>query len=86
VAQQAELTLLQFQERFKDDEACREHLFRIRWPEGFRCPHCGRTGYYNHTGRHLYVCQECGYLGLKVRGVGGDRHAPEPRAAEGMAA
>jgi predicted RNA-binding Zn-ribbon protein involved in translation (DUF1610 family)/transposase-like protein len=61
MAQQEQLTLLQFQERFKDDEVCREHLFHIRWPEGFQCPHCGHTEYYNHTSRHLYTCKQCGY-------------------------
>jgi hypothetical protein len=21
--------------------ACRDYLIQLRWPEGFRCPHCG---------------------------------------------
>jgi hypothetical protein len=24
--------------RFSTEEACRVYLFRLRWPEGFRCP------------------------------------------------
>ena len=28
---------------FKDDDAAREHLERIRWPNGPYCPHCGCT-------------------------------------------
>ena len=27
--------------RFSTDEGCREYLFQLRWPEGFRCPRCG---------------------------------------------
>ena len=27
--------------RFSTEEACRVYLFRLRWPEGFRCPRCG---------------------------------------------
>ena len=28
------------EERFRDDAACREYLRRLRWPDGFVCPHC----------------------------------------------
>ena len=28
-------------EWFPDDGACREYLVRLRWPDGFVCPHCG---------------------------------------------
>ena len=35
-------TLLEFAERFANEEACLEYLFKIRWPEGFRCPRCGQ--------------------------------------------
>src|SRR5271157_2323824 len=31
-------------ERFRDDEACREYIRRLRWPEGFTCLHCGEVG------------------------------------------
>jgi hypothetical protein len=27
--------------RFSSEEACRAYMFRLRWPEGFRCPRCG---------------------------------------------
>ncbi|MDK1096486.1 MAG: IS1595 family transposase [Actinomycetota bacterium] len=30
-----------FVEWFRDDGACREYLVRLRWPDGFVCPHCG---------------------------------------------
>ena len=28
-------------EWFRDDAACREYIRRLRWPNGFICPHCG---------------------------------------------
>lgn len=28
-------------EWFRDDEACRGYIRRLRWPSGFVCPHCG---------------------------------------------
>jgi len=30
-------------EWFPDDAACAAYLERLRWPNGFRCPHCGAT-------------------------------------------
>ncbi len=32
-----------FHSWFLDDRACRAYLERLRWPEGFVCPHCGST-------------------------------------------
>jgi DNA-directed RNA polymerase subunit M/transcription elongation factor TFIIS len=29
-------------------------LFRLRWPEGFKCPRCGHSEAYFHSTRHLY--------------------------------
>ena len=29
-----------FERRFAREEACREYLTQLRWPEGFRCPRC----------------------------------------------
>jgi transposase-like protein/ribosomal protein L37AE/L43A len=34
-------TLAELEARFSSEEACRKYLFRLRWPEGFRCPRCG---------------------------------------------
>ena len=33
--------LLELEERFATDGACRDYLVRLRWPEGFRCARCG---------------------------------------------
>jgi hypothetical protein len=27
--------------RFATEAACRDYLVQLRWPDGFRCPHCG---------------------------------------------
>ena len=31
-------------EWFRSDAGCREYIRRLRWPEGFVCPHCGVIG------------------------------------------
>ena len=33
--------LVEFEARFATEEACRDYLLRLRWPQGFRCPSCG---------------------------------------------
>ena len=30
--------LIEFQDRFPDEESCWRHLREVRWPEGFECP------------------------------------------------
>ena len=36
--------LTEFEARFSSEETCREYLFRLRWPDGFRCPGCESRG------------------------------------------
>lgn len=58
---QEPLSLIEFQERFFTEEACQEHLFKLRWPVGYRCPRCENEEYYFIETRHLYQCQSCRY-------------------------
>lgn len=51
-------TLLEFEKRFATEEACRQYLFDLRWPDGFRCPRCGHTVAWS-TDRALYRCRLC---------------------------
>lgn len=51
-------TLLEFQERFRDEAACLEYLAALRWPNGFSCPACGH-GDARKTGRGLFECRKC---------------------------
>jgi transposase-like protein len=53
-------TLLEFDERFGTEQACRDYVFRLRWPEGFRCPRCGHDKTYS-TGRLQIECRRCAY-------------------------
>jgi transposase-like protein len=53
-------TLLEFEQRFTSDEACRAYLFNLRWPDGFRCHRCQHDKAWL-TKRHLYHCIHCGH-------------------------
>jgi transposase-like protein len=51
-------TLIEFEERFDSEEACREYLYQLRWPEGFVCPHCSHRKAWN-TKRKQFYCSHC---------------------------
>lgn len=53
-------SLTEFDQWFATEDACREFLFKRRWPEGFVCPRCqGRENW--PTSRELLVCKACGH-------------------------
>ncbi|OIB01454.1 hypothetical protein AK95_28950 [Paenibacillus sp. LC231] len=59
MAQQELMTLKRFQEKFHSEDACREHLFQIRWTNGFFCPKCQHNAFYFLETRKLYQCTNC---------------------------
>src|SRR3974377_1401925 len=67
--QQKELSLMQFQKKFGTEKACQKHLFRLRWPEGFRCPRCQHDQAYFQRTRNLYHCRGWGYQASLTAGT-----------------
>jgi transposase-like protein len=53
------MTMQEFQEQFGTEEACREYLYKKRWPNGFVCPKCGQTEHFNIKSRNRYQCKAC---------------------------
>lgn len=55
-----ELTFLQFQDRFSDEDKCIEHLIHHRWPEGFKCARCpDSTGSCFKPSKGAFECYSC---------------------------
>ncbi len=52
--------LSEFEAWFATEQACRDYLFRLRWPEGFRCPRCGGDQYWP-VRSILLECRKCGH-------------------------
>lgn len=52
--------LMEFETRFSTEELCREYLFQLRWPNGFRCPRCSYEKAWP-IGSTLYQCAGCDY-------------------------
>jgi len=51
-------TLLELERRFSTEQACREYLFALRWPDGFVCPRCDGSQAWP-TCRGLWLCRSC---------------------------
>lgn len=59
-------SLAEFERRFASDEECREYLFRLRWPDGFRCPKCGGA-----HGWRVNTLTQCGGCGRQTSVIAG---------------
>lgn len=51
---------MEFEKQFNSEEACREYLFNIRWPDGFQCPRCKYDKAWI-MGSQLYKCRNCNF-------------------------
>ena len=68
--------LAEFERRFATQEACRDYLVHLRWPEGFRCPRCGGGKFWPQRVILLH-CAACDYQSSVTAGtIFQDTHAP----------
>jgi transposase-like protein len=69
-------TLAEFERRFATEQACREYLARLRWPEGFVCPQCSGKAFWPTT-RGLRMCGTCGrQVSVTAGTIFQDTHKP----------
>ncbi len=69
-------TLMEFERRFATDEACRDYLFVLRWPDGFVCPKCGGKAAWRAS-RARWVCRDCRHQASVTAGtIFQDSHLP----------
>src|SRR6266849_10444740 len=50
-------TLDAFDKRFPTDDACKQYLRDMRWPNGVRCPRCGNDKVYTLARPFNWVCK-----------------------------
>ena len=56
------VTTAQFFKQFPDDETCLQHLFNVRFGQGFACPSCERPSkWFRIKAERAYSCQWCGH-------------------------
>ena len=61
-------TALEFESRFATEEACRQYLYELRWPNGFQCPRCDGSKAWT-TKRGPYRCSQCDYQASVTAGT-----------------
>jgi len=70
------LTVMDLEKQFSTEEACRDYLFRLRWPNGFVCPRCQTPGSWPAS-RERLICQTCRYQASVTAGtIFQDTHKP----------
>ena len=62
-------TLLELERQFSTEEACRDYIFRLRWPEGFRCPRCDNEKAWPIIKTNLFQCTKCDYKATVTAGT-----------------
>jgi transposase-like protein len=75
----AEMNLVKLVEEFGSEDACREYLAELRWPNGIHCPRCDSEKVANLRKRDQYECgnPECGYRFSVTSGtIFHDSHLP----------
>ena len=63
------LSLPRFLATYGTEKQCREALFKMRWPQGFRCPKCGHEHCYALQSRKLYQCRQCRFQASLTQGT-----------------
>ena len=53
------LSIFEFQELFRTEDACFHHLHTLHRPDGFRCPKYGHTKAYFMKIREIFQCAYC---------------------------
>jgi transposase-like protein len=74
MAEKETISLPEFQKKFSSEDACRDYLYKARWPLGPECPKChGHKFYKNHT-RDVYTCERCGHQIALTAGTVMEKH------------
>jgi len=69
------MDLVEFEDKFGTEEACRDYLFNLKYKEGFICSNCGHTEYWSVN--NVFTCKKCRHQNhLTVNTIFQDTHKP----------
>jgi len=49
---------IEFDQRFLNESACFDYLYKMKWPNGFSCTQCGHRAYWVSS-KNIYICTRC---------------------------
>jgi transposase-like protein len=68
--------LLAFRDQFHSEDACRDYLIQLRWPQGLICPKCAGRQFWK-MGRGVFCCQACQrHVSITAGTLFADTHKP----------
>lgn len=68
--------VLEFRDRFHSEDACRDYLIQLRWPQGWACPKCSGRQFWKTT-RGTLCCQSCQcHVSVTAGTLFADTHKP----------
>jgi transposase-like protein len=71
------MNLMKLVDEFGDEDACREYLERLRWPNGVACLRCGSMEITDLPKRNLFQCSDCRYqFSVTTDTIMHDTHLP----------
>ena len=72
-----DMNIMKLMEKYSDDDACREALAGLRWPDGITCPRCESKDIRNSYTRDQYDCGSCEYqFSVTANTIFHDSHLP----------
>ncbi len=75
-----DMNMMKLMELYSNEEACREILEKLRWPDGVQCPRCGNKSIRNSYTREQFDCASCGYqISVTAGTIFKDTHLPLPK-------
>lgn len=55
--------LIEFMERFSNEEKCKNYLMEMKWKDGFACDKCGHTHHWKKKDNpYVRVCKSCRHI------------------------
>jgi transposase-like protein len=61
-------TLSELERQFSTEQACREYLYKLRWPGGYSCPRCSHAKAWPSK-NGLFRCAACAYKSSVIAGT-----------------
>lgn len=68
MSQQFPRSMVEFEDTFSTESDCRDYLFSVRWPDGWRCPSCDAKGGWRNR-RGCVQCPRCGFQSSLTAGT-----------------